>query len=926
MRIHFNRQGFLVHPLGMEPRFRLFTSRIHKSKGESYMLKSLTKPLMALFILGVAISPAFSQVGIFDHAFDMPAIGNHADGSATLSGGVYTIKGNGNDIWGTADEFYYLYNTASGSHSLSAKIKWIDHGTNEWAKAGVMMREDPTDPSSRHYQGILKGLNDLIGPQWRPVQGGSSNSLTIQKDGANVVPGGDGYIWLRVTRWADMNTIGLEYSLDGSTWTFGDVRKLDFKDEIAYGLVVTNHEDDTNLATAEFSDVVYGAAAANVVAGVRTIAGDQEYFGSDKSYRDGDSFTVSLTLTNTYSSAQTVAISETVPSGWTVSEISDGGTEAAGVISWSVSAPSGEDSKTVSYKVTVPSSAGSTGSFSGSAQGLSISGDSNVSRIADPVGIFDAHMDIGAVGVAGSAELDQDEYYLTGSGADIWDTADQFHFLFKEVSGPFVFQANTLVVGSNDWTKGGIMVRDSLNANSKNYFNMVEDSNSLRWQQRTEDGAASTAAGSLIGTDQQMGDMRISRVGDTVTLEYLNITTNEWTNILTTNTSGLSDPVYVGLALTSHDNATVYEAYFANVELTEYDGWAERNLGSQVLPSGGGTITGNTLTVYTTPGKTLSDTLTENLPAGVTATNLQASDGTPTTSGNKISWTFSGFSGTATLTYDLNISASAANGYAPFSGDLGGLATSGDAAMFAVQFQVPKIDRSTTLDGVISAGEYDGAYTTTFDRADKVPPGVLSSPDGAELPRSESNATFYIFHNDQYINIAIDVLDKALTFNESTDHWRQDSVELYLDGNLSRSNPKENAAHGAQMTVLGDGSGASGNNAPTPAELPGGGYMGESPNYWNYGANVKASDGFIVEYQLDKSQMLAPVNRSLVGFDILMNSSEPGVADRTAKWGYWNTSPGAAETDAEYWDNETGWAVMELLGQPASSVGGWSLY
>ena len=53
------------------------------------------------------------------------------------------------------------------------------------------------------------------------------------------------------------------------------------------------------------------------------------------------------------------------------------------------------------------------------------------------VGTFDAHRDIGTVLHAGSASFDADRkaYTLTGSGQNMWATADAFHFVYSKVDG-----------------------------------------------------------------------------------------------------------------------------------------------------------------------------------------------------------------------------------------------------------------------------------------------------------------------------------------------------------------------------------------------------------------------------------------------------------------------------------------------------------
>jgi len=53
---------------------------------------------------------------------------------------VMTVTGGGADIWGTSDQFYYVYTTVEG-HSWDAKIRVHDlQGPDWWTKCELMVR------------------------------------------------------------------------------------------------------------------------------------------------------------------------------------------------------------------------------------------------------------------------------------------------------------------------------------------------------------------------------------------------------------------------------------------------------------------------------------------------------------------------------------------------------------------------------------------------------------------------------------------------------------------------------------------------------------------------------------------------------------------------------------------------------------------
>src|SRR5919197_2371935 len=60
------------------------------------------------------------------------------------------------------------------------------------------------------------------------------------------------------------------------------------------------------------------------------------------------------------------------------------------------------------------------------------------------VGIFESHADVGTVLHPGSAEYDSVEksYTITGSGENMWSTADAFQFVWKKASGDVALAAD----------------------------------------------------------------------------------------------------------------------------------------------------------------------------------------------------------------------------------------------------------------------------------------------------------------------------------------------------------------------------------------------------------------------------------------------------------------------------------------------------
>src|SRR5258708_30103470 len=88
---------------------------------------------------------------------------------------------------------------------------------------------------------------------------------------------------------------------------------------------------------------------------------------------------------------------------------------------------------------------------------------------AGPVGVFTGSDDVGAPPLKGSAGFDKttQEYTVTGTGADIWAKADQFHYLWREMSGGFFVSATSaFLTEGKPHRKASIMLRKTTQTHS----------------------------------------------------------------------------------------------------------------------------------------------------------------------------------------------------------------------------------------------------------------------------------------------------------------------------------------------------------------------------------------------------------------------------------------------------------------------------
>ncbi len=178
-----------------------------------------------------------------------------AAGSADLAGGVFTLRGSGADIYGTADGFNYCYQTVSGNFTFTGRLNSAGGtGVNSGAAAGIMVRES-TAANARHIM-IYSEPGGYRRYVYRSTTGNASVRVGIA---SGTMPA-----WFRVTRYGEL--VHVAYSADGANWKESAV--LNFPglgSSVCVGLGVTARSNG-NINTATFDNVSLGSVAVNISA------------------------------------------------------------------------------------------------------------------------------------------------------------------------------------------------------------------------------------------------------------------------------------------------------------------------------------------------------------------------------------------------------------------------------------------------------------------------------------------------------------------------------------------------------------------------------------------------------------------------------------------------------------------------------------
>ncbi len=235
------------------------------------------------------------------------------------------------------------------------------------------------------------------------------------------------------------------------------------------------------------------------------------------------------------------------------------------------------------------------------------------------------------------AEKPAGSYTMIASGSDIFNRTDEFHYAWKQLTGPGSIEARVVSIqNTHPWAKAGLMIRETLEPNSKFAAVYVTPARGdgtaeqgCRFQIRTTTNGLATSDTS-VATREQM----------TFTAPYW--VKLERTTTVQFNAYYSSDPatdpwhlmawspqhiemtanVYIGLALTSHNSDAICKAVFSDVRTTgtiDPTTWGQRAIGAAMISNDAEPLyiavsdcTGTSGVIYhDDPGVTQIDTWTE---------------------------------------------------------------------------------------------------------------------------------------------------------------------------------------------------------------------------------------------------------------------------------------------------------------------------
>ena len=205
-------------------------------------------------------------------------------------------------------------------------------------------------------------------------------------------------------------------------------------------------------------------------------------------------------------------------------------------------------------------------------------------------------------------------FTIKGIGGDIWDRADQFHFAYKELSGACKIIAKVYSLENTDpFAKAGIMIRDSLDANARYCALLMTPENGVRFQYRI---AINDISNRQFDPNVAVPYwIRLERSSGGLVRAYRSSNGSNWTQFSLQQVT-MDNPIYIGLAVTSHDPVVVCEAKFSNIsfpDTTVGSAWASQDIGiltNEVQPMYV-VLNGNAVVYHDDPNASLIDQWTE---------------------------------------------------------------------------------------------------------------------------------------------------------------------------------------------------------------------------------------------------------------------------------------------------------------------------
>ncbi len=174
--------------------------------------------------------------------------------------------------------------------------------------------------------------------------------------------------------------------------------------------------------------------------------------------------------------------------------------------------------------------------------------------------------DVGGVGFAGSAAYANGNWTIQGSGDDIWNAADAFHYACTDGSdNAYIIARVTAVEETDSWAKAGAMFRDSGDPSATFAMVVATPGNGVNFQWRNS-YAGQCDYSQVAGINAPVW-VKLVRTGNDFGGFYSPDGTS-WTPIGPSETIPMSAAPLAGLCVTAHNNSALNTSTFDSVTVS----------------------------------------------------------------------------------------------------------------------------------------------------------------------------------------------------------------------------------------------------------------------------------------------------------------------------------------------------------------------
>jgi len=169
-------------------------------------------------------------------------------------------------------------------------------------------------------------------------------------------------------------------------------------------------------------------------------------------------------------------------------------------------------------------------------------------------------------------QTSESSFSLSGAGTDIWNAADQFRYAYKSLTGDgtIIARVTSNGFGTNMWAKGGVMIRQNNTPGSVNAMATSTGGSgggfSFQWRV-TADATYPASSNTPNPPVAPPVWIKLVRVGNDFS-GFFSLDGVTWTQQGTAQTVAMTDPVMIGVAVTSHAANQVREFEFDNIATT----------------------------------------------------------------------------------------------------------------------------------------------------------------------------------------------------------------------------------------------------------------------------------------------------------------------------------------------------------------------